>query len=66
MTNVLFYFQVAEVSEFVLKLTGCAGYANDFAKQEIDGQALMLLKTDHLMSVMFMRLGPALKNGRPN
>lgn len=29
--------------------------------QEIDGQALMLLKADHLMSAMSMRLGPALK-----
>lgn len=30
-------------------------------QQEIDGQALMLLKEDHLMSAMQMRLGPALK-----
>ena len=29
--------------------------------QEIDGQALMLLKADHLMSAMSMKLGPALK-----
>ncbi len=42
-------------------LTGCADYAEDFALQEIDGQALMLLKADHLMSAMSMKLGPALK-----
>ena len=42
-------------------LTGCADYAEDFAMQEIDGQALMLLKADHLMSAMSMKLGPALK-----
>ena len=29
--------------------------------QEIDGQALMLLKADHLMSAMAIKLGPALK-----
>lgn len=36
-------------------------YAEDFAVQEIDGQALMLLKEDHLMSAMSIKLGPALK-----
>ena len=40
---------------------GCKEYAEDFALQEIDGQALMLLKADHLMSAMSMKLGPALK-----
>jgi len=30
-------------------------------QQEIDGQALMLLKADHLMSAMAIKLGPALK-----
>lgn len=42
-------------------LTGCADYAEDFLMQEIDGQALMLLKPDHLMSAMSIKLGPALK-----
>ena len=42
-------------------LQGCADYADDFALQEIDGQALMLLKADHLMTAMSMKLGPALK-----
>ena len=32
-----------------------------FFLQEIDGQALMLLKADHLMSAMAIKLGPALK-----
>ena len=32
-----------------------------FNRQEIDGQALMLLKEDHLMSTMNVKLGPALK-----
>uniref|UniRef100_A0A0P4WGF7 SAM domain-containing protein n=1 Tax=Scylla olivacea TaxID=85551 RepID=A0A0P4WGF7_SCYOL len=40
--------------------SGCKEYAEDFALQEIDGQALMLLKADHLMSAMSMKLGPAL------
>lgn len=60
--NSKFYFvQVAEVYDFVKNLPGCADYAEDFTIQEIDGQALMLLKADHLMSAMSMKLGPALK-----
>ena len=42
-------------------LPGCSDYAEDFSLQEIDGQALMLLKADHLMSAMSIKLGPALK-----
>ena len=53
--------QVAEVVDFVKNLQGCSDYAEDFALQEIDGQALMLLKADHLMTAMSMKLGPALK-----
>ncbi|CAG7821428.1 unnamed protein product [Allacma fusca] len=54
-------WNVSEVVEFVKSLPGCAEYAEDFAVQEIDGQALLLLKEDHLMSAMGMKLGPALK-----
>lgn len=54
-------WNVSEVVDFVRSLPGCAEYADDFALQEIDGQALMLLKEDHLMSAMSMKLGPALK-----
>ena len=52
---------VQEVFEFIKNLPGCSDYAEDFLIQEIDGQALMLLKEDHLMTAMAMKLGPALK-----
>jgi len=52
---------VSEVVDFVRSLPGCSEYADDFAVQEIDGQALLLLKEDHLMSAIGMKLGPALK-----
>lgn len=52
---------VSDVCEFVSALPGCSDYVDDFAIQEIDGQALMLLKEDHLMAAMSMKLGPALK-----
>jgi len=45
----------------VKSLPGCGEYVDDFAQQEIDGQALMLLKADHLMTAMSIKLGPALK-----
>lgn len=50
-----------EVYEFIRNLSGCGDYAEDFLIQEIDGQALLLLKEDHLMTAMSMKLGPALK-----
>lgn len=56
-----FFYQVADVCDFIRKLPGCCDYVEDFAIQEIDGQALLLLKEDHLMSAMSMKLGPALK-----
>ncbi|XP_033096275.1 polyhomeotic-like protein 2 isoform X2 [Anneissia japonica] len=49
------------VSRFINTVPGCKDYANEFLAQEIDGQALMLLKEDHLMTAMSMKLGPALK-----
>uniref|UniRef100_A0A2K6K6G5 Polyhomeotic homolog 3 n=1 Tax=Rhinopithecus bieti TaxID=61621 RepID=A0A2K6K6G5_RHIBE len=39
----------------------CQDIADEFRAQEIDGQALLLLKEDHLMSAMNIKLGPALK-----
>ncbi|GIY31799.1 polyhomeotic-like protein 2 [Caerostris darwini] len=52
---------VTDVVDFVRDMPGCSDYADEFRSQEIDGQALMLLKEDHLMSLMSMKLGPALK-----
>lgn len=40
---------------------GCEDLASQFLSQEIDGQALLLLKEEHLMSTMNIKLGPALK-----
>ncbi|XP_066296625.1 polyhomeotic-like protein 2 isoform X11 [Branchiostoma lanceolatum] len=54
-------WSVEEVWEFIRSLPGCSDFADEFRSQEIDGQALMLLKEDHLMSAMNMKLGPALK-----
>ena len=57
----IYVTQVQDVHEFIESLAGCAAYAGEFRAQEIDGQALLLLKEDHLMSAMNMKLGPALK-----
>lgn len=54
-------WSVDEVSEFIRKLPGCQDYVDDFVQQEIDGQALLLLKENHLVNAMGMKLGPALK-----
>lgn len=46
---------------FVIPQLGCQEIADEFRAQEIDGQAMLLLKEDHLMSAMNIKLGPALK-----
>ncbi|TKS88827.1 Polyhomeotic-like protein 1 [Collichthys lucidus] len=54
-------WSVEEVSQFISSLQGCEELASQFLSQEIDGQALLLLKEEHLMSTMNIKLGPALK-----
>ncbi|XP_075047169.1 polyhomeotic-like protein 2 isoform X2 [Mixophyes fleayi] len=54
-------WNVEEVYEFIRSLPGCQEISEEFRAQEIDGQALLLLKEDHLMSTMNIKLGPALK-----
>uniref|UniRef100_A0A8C4XJH9 Polyhomeotic homolog 1 n=1 Tax=Falco tinnunculus TaxID=100819 RepID=A0A8C4XJH9_FALTI len=54
-------WSVEEVYEFISSLQGCQEIAEEFRSQEIDGQALLLLKEEHLMSAMNIKLGPALK-----
>ncbi|CAD7077571.1 unnamed protein product [Hermetia illucens] len=52
---------VSDVCEFIKNIPGCSDYAEEFAAQEIDGQALLLLNDNHLVTTMGVRLGPALK-----
>lgn len=54
-------WSVAEVCRFISSLQGCEELALQFLSQEIDGQALLLLREDHLISTMNIKLGPALK-----
>uniref|UniRef100_A0A8C6UVK0 SAM domain-containing protein n=1 Tax=Neogobius melanostomus TaxID=47308 RepID=A0A8C6UVK0_9GOBI len=66
--SVIFNFSVYVVvhwsvraSVLALVCSGCLDIAEEFRSQEIDGQALLLLKEDHLMGTMNIKLGPALK-----
>ncbi|MEQ2157270.1 hypothetical protein GOODEAATRI_000216 [Goodea atripinnis] len=54
-------WSVEEVTAFIQTLPGCGDVAEAFRLQEIDGQALLLLTEDHLMTSMNIKLGPALK-----
>ncbi|KAM8927905.1 polyhomeotic-like protein 2 [Pelodytes ibericus] len=54
-------WKVADVYEFIRALPGCREISEEFRAQEIDGQALLLLREEHLMSTMNIKLGPALK-----
>ena len=62
LTNNPLKWSVTQVCDFVKNLPGCSVYVEDFQLQEIDGQALMLLKSPEvLMNAMALKLGPALK-----
>ncbi|XP_062321756.1 polyhomeotic-like protein 1 [Osmerus eperlanus] len=55
------HWNVEEVCRFISSLQGCEELAAQFLSQEIDGQALLLLREEHLISTMNIKLGPALK-----
>lgn len=52
---------VHDVACYIRRIPGYAEYADEFRRQLIDGEALFLLNERHLMDVMGMKLGPALK-----
>lgn len=52
---------LCNTSKLLFMSSGCHELAAEFRSQEIDGQALLLLTEDHLMSAMNFKLGPALK-----
>lgn len=54
-------WNVEQVFCYISTLPGGADVAEEFRSQEIDGQALLLLTEDHLVSSMNLKLGPALK-----
>ncbi|XP_029929836.1 polyhomeotic-like protein 3 [Myripristis murdjan] len=54
-------WNVEQVCSYINSLPGGRDIAEQFRSQEIDGQALLLLTEDHLVSTMNLKLGPALK-----
>uniref|UniRef100_A0A8C5F7R2 L3MBTL histone methyl-lysine binding protein 4 n=1 Tax=Gadus morhua TaxID=8049 RepID=A0A8C5F7R2_GADMO len=54
-------WSVTQVSEFIESLLGCEDLAKRFRDQQIDGRALLLLTQRDILSIMSIKLGPALK-----
>ncbi|CAK6957662.1 polyhomeotic-like protein 3 [Scomber scombrus] len=54
-------WNVEQVFSYINSLPDGQDVAEEFRSQEIDGQALLLLTEDHLVSTMNLKLGPALK-----
>ncbi|CAL8292358.1 unnamed protein product [Lota lota] len=52
---------VQQVSEFIESLLGCEDLAKRFRDEQIDGRALLLLTQRDILSIMSIKLGPALK-----
>ncbi|KAL0966522.1 hypothetical protein UPYG_G00296290 [Umbra pygmaea] len=55
------HWSVEQVCSYIKSLPGGRDISEEFRSQEIDGQALLLLTEDHLMTAMNIKLGPALK-----
>lgn len=51
---------VDDVAAYIWKITGREDFAEKFRAQDINGEALFLLREDHLMTYMGIKLGPAL------
>lgn len=54
-------WSVNDVCNYVESLPDAKHFAKDFRENEIDGSALLLLKEDHLIQTLNIKLGPALK-----
>lgn len=54
-------WNVDEVCSFVESIAICVEYVKNFREQSIDGEGLMMLTEEHLINILGMKLGPALK-----
>lgn len=54
-------WSIDEVVEYIRSIPGCENSAEIFAQEEVDGSALLLLKMEHMVQTMNIKLGPALK-----
>lgn len=52
---------ISQVVEYISSIPGCSSCSRVFEEEEIDGQALLLLKIEHMIHTMNLKLGPALK-----
>ncbi|CAK6447791.1 unnamed protein product [Pipistrellus nathusii] len=52
---------VDQVTEFVQSLLGCEEHAKCFKEEQIDGKAFLLLTQTDIVTVLKIKLGPALK-----
>lgn len=52
---------VCEVSKFVEEVTNEALYGEMFRRQEMDGRALLMLTQAEILTIMRIKLGPAVK-----
>ncbi|EDV24173.1 uncharacterized protein TRIADDRAFT_57390 [Trichoplax adhaerens] len=50
-----------QVAYFVCTIDGCERYGQLFLNEQVDGEALLLLREEHLISILNLKLGPALK-----
>lgn len=54
-------WSVEQVARYVASIPGCRDYAETFRQEQIDGACLIRLTERHLLGVIKMKLGPAIR-----
>ncbi|XP_061522411.1 lethal(3)malignant brain tumor-like protein 4 isoform X6 [Phycodurus eques] len=60
-SNAVRHWSVQQVCAFVESLPGCEDLAKQFSDEQIDGRAFLLLTQRDIITIMSIKLGPALK-----
>ncbi|XP_061661370.1 lethal(3)malignant brain tumor-like protein 4 isoform X2 [Syngnathoides biaculeatus] len=60
-SNAVRHWSVQQVCAFVESLPGCGDLAKQFSDEQIDGRAFLLLTQRDIITIMSIKLGPALK-----
>ena len=54
-------FVYSQVGELVQKIPGCSGVGAAFVAQQVDGEALLMMTQNDLVTLLNIKLGPAIK-----
>lgn len=60
-TDIVSRWTVEEVAKFVEEVTNDQNYGKIFQREEMDGRALLMLSQAEILTILRIKLGPAVK-----